>query len=351
MERRGGVREVREPLLNSRRAALLLGGSALLAACSSARGHARNVTVGMVTDFGGLGDHSFNDSANIGLQQAKRRLGVGTVVLQSRSVSDYQLNMMALANEAMAEIFCIGYDEALDLGEVARRFPAQHFSIIDGVVDAPNVTSLGFRDQEGSFLAGALAALVSRRKIIGFLGGADVPIIQTFEAGYIAGARQIDPQLEVLVKYVGSFDDIAAGKELSATLYDGHADIIYAAAGKCVLGTISQAQARSGVFVIGVDSNQDALAPGKVLTSVLKRIDVSVFRMCELAAAHKPRPRHVVLGLRENGVGLTDFAYTRAIVTPAIVAQLDRIKAAVIGGKIRVPRTRAEAAVFRSVPL
>jgi basic membrane protein A len=164
----------------------------------------RRVRVGMVTDHGGLGDHSFYDSAHAGLQAAKHRPGVGTVVLQSRSVA----------------------------GEVARRFPRQRFSIVDAVVDAPNVTSVLFREQEGSFPAGALAALTTRTKTIGFLGGADVPIMQTFAAGYAAGAREIDPSVRVLVKYVGSFDDVAAGKELAGILYAQNADVVYPPRGR-----------------------------------------------------------------------------------------------------------------------
>lgn len=305
----------------------------------------------MVTDYGGLGDHSFNDSANAGLQAAKHRLGVAAVVLQSRSVADYQLNMMALANARMAEVFAIGYDEALDLGEVARRFPQQHFSIVDAVVDAPNVTSVLFREQEGSFLAGALAALTTRTKTIGFLGGADVPIIQTFEAGYAAGAREIDPSVRVLVKYVGSFDDVPAGKELAGVLYAQRADVVYTAAGKAGLGAIDQVRNRDGAYVIGVDSDQDALVPGKILTSVLKRIDVSVFRLCALAAAHKARPPRLVLGLREGAVGLTDFHYSRKVVTAPTIARLDRIKAALVRGELIAPTTRRELASFERVAL
>jgi basic membrane protein A len=305
----------------------------------------------MVTDFGGLGDHSFNDSANAGMQEAKRRLGLATVVLQSMSISDYQVNMMALANATCDEIFCIGYDEAMDLGEVARRFPTQHFSIVDAVVDAPNVTSVLFRAQEGSFLAGALAALATRTKTIGFLGGADVPIIQTFEAGYAAGARQVDPDVKVMVKYVGSFDDVAAGKELTGLLFDERADIVYTAAGKAGLGAMQQLAGRQNAYVIGVDSDQDAIVPGKILTSVLKRVDVSVFRLCQLAAAHAPRPSRLVLGLRDGAVGLTDFRYTRAIVTPAIIARIDRIKAAIIAGAIVAPSTRGQLAAYTQVRL
>jgi basic membrane protein A len=344
--RGGRVRTVREPILITRRRALGVVASAALSACGHARADENGVKVGMVTDYGGLGDHSFNDSANAGLQAAKRQLGVATVVLQSRSVSDYQLNMMALANERFNEIFCGGYDEAMDLGEVAKRFSRQHFSIIDAVVDLPNVTSVLFREQEGSFLAGALAALTTRTKTIGFLGGADVPIIQTFEVGYTAGAREIDPGVKVIVKYVGSFDDVAAGKELAGVLFGSRADIVYTAAGKAGLGAIQQLHGRDDAYVIGVDSDQDAIVPGKILTSVLKRIDVSVFALCKLAVEHKPRPRRLVLGLREGAVGLTDFRYTRSVVTAATIARLDAIKAAIIRGEIVAPSTRAQLASF-----
>jgi basic membrane protein A len=351
MERRGGVREIREPLLITRSAALMLAAGAALGACSPARGRSREIRIGLVTDFGGLGDRSFNDSANAGLVKARQRLGVSTVVLQSRSVSDYQLNMMALANERADEIFCIGYDQAMDLSEVAERFPRQHFSIIDGVVSAPNVTSVGFREEEGSFLAGALAALTTTTRTIGFLGGADVPIIQKFEAGYTAGARQIDPRVAVLVKYIGSFDDVPAGKELAGTLFEARADIVYTAAGKAGLGGIEQVRAREHAYVIGVDSDQDALVPGKILTSVLKRVDVSVFRLSVIAATRKPRPRRVVLGLREGGMSLTDFAYTRELVTARTRATLARLQAAIIDGRIAVPTTRTSLAAFTPMPV
>jgi basic membrane protein A len=324
--------------------------AALVAGCSRAprRGGTR---VGLVSDFGGIGDHSFNDSAYAGLMLAKRRLGVSPVVLQSRSVADYQPNFMALANERIDEIFAIGYDEALDLGSVAGLFPHQHFSIVDAEVDAPNVTSVRFREQEGSFLAGALAALTTRTKTIGFLGGADVPIIQAFEAGYCAGAREIDPAVRVLVKYVGSFDDVAAGKELTGLMFGAHADIVYTAAGKAGLGAIGELHGRDGVYVIGVDSDQDALVPGKILTSVLKRIDVSVFELCAMAAAHRPRPPKLVLGLREGAVGLTDFRYTRRIVGAATIERLDRITAAIVRGELVAPTTREALASFRRVAL
>ncbi len=294
----------------------------------------------MVADLGGLGDHSYNDSAWAGMLEARERLGAKIAILQSRTSANYQPSMMVFAANGYDETFCIGYDEAYDLSEVASRFPASHFAIIDAVVDLPNVTSVTFRSNEGSFLAGALAAMVSRTHTIGFLGGIDIPIIQQFEVGFTAGARSIDPSVTVLVKYVGDFDDVPGGSELTSLLFAQHADIVFAAAGKAGLGTMQQVRGRSGVYAIGVDSNQDALAPGKVLTSVLKRIDVSVFRIAQLAVARAPRPHVLSLGVRDDGVGLTDFAYTRSVVTPKMIAMLARLKAEIVSGAIVVPTKR-----------
>ncbi|HZW52544.1 MAG TPA: BMP family ABC transporter substrate-binding protein [Candidatus Elarobacter sp.] len=325
--------------------------SMCVSGCAARQGAAGTVRIGMVTDVGGLGDRSFNDSAYAGLVRAKNDLHVGTTVLQSRSAADYQINMTVLANKEYDEIFAIGFLMARDVTEVAERYPQRHFSIIDAVVDAPNVTSVTFKEEEGSFLAGALAAMTTKTKTIAFLGGIDIPLLRKFEAGYAAGAREIDPSVKVLVKYVGSFEDVASGKELAGVQFGQGADIIYVAAGKAGLGAIDQVKNRDGAFVIGVDSDQDAIAPGKILTSMVKRVDIGVFRVSQQAAAKKPRPAHLTLGLREGGVGLTDFKYTKSVVTPQKTAVLDKLKALLIGGTLKAPSTREELASFKRVPL
>ena len=338
-----------------RRAAFLA--LAVVCCCATVTGCARNqaasgtVRIGMVTDTGGLGDRSFNDSAYAGLVRAKRDLHVDTTVLQSRSAADYQINMTVLANKRYDEIFAIGFLMAKDVQEVAERYTKRHFSIIDAVVDMPNVTSVTFKEEEGSFLAGALAAMTTKTKTIAFLGGIDIPLLRKFEAGFAAGAREIDPNVKVLVKYVGSFDDVASGKELAGVQFDQGADIIYVAAGKAGLGAIDQAKRRSGVFIIGVDSNQDGMAPGKILTSMIKRVDTGVFRVCQEAVAHRVRSAHLVLGLKEGGVGLTDFHYTRSVVTPAKIAVLARLRGAIVSGSIVVPSTREGLASYTRLPL
>jgi len=318
---------------------------------SSSSGSASSVKVGMVTDIGGLGDRSFNDGAYRGLLACKKSVGAHVQVLQSKSAADYQPNLTVFATENFDETFAIGFLMNRDLDEVAKRFPDKHFAIIDAVVDEPNVESVTFKEEDGSFLAGALAALVSKTRTIAFLGGVDIPLLRKFEAGYTAGAREIDPKVKVLVKYVGSFEDVASGKELADVLYSQGADIIFSAAGKSGLGPFEVAKDRPNSYVIGVDSDQDALLPGKVLTSMVKHVDNAVERVCEDAAAHRPLSGHLVLGLRQNGVGLTDFQYTRTLIGAANIARVDRIRQAIVAGKITPPSTREELAKFKPVPI
>lgn len=306
---------------------------------------------GLVTDVGGLGDQSFNDSAYRGLLEAGRLFHARVQVLQSRSAPDYQPNLSVFASEGFDEIVAVGFLMASDLAEVAARAPDRHFAIVDAVVDRPNVASVTFKEEDGSFLAGALAALASKTRTIAFLGGIDIPLLRKFESGYAAGAREIDPHVNVLVKYVGSFDDVSSGKELADVLFDQHADVVFTAAGKAGLGAFDAVKARDGDYVIGVDSDQDALVPGKVLTSMIKHVDVAVVRVCGAAAAHRPMSGHLELGLRDGAIGLTDFRYTRAIVDARIRRRLARIRAAIVAGTIRPPSTREELARFKPIPL
>jgi basic membrane protein A len=337
------------------RRAFVLGSTALLGAvaagCSHPKGIAQggNVRLAMVTDTGGLGDQSFNDGAYRGLTDAKTQLHADIAVLQSRSASDYQPNLTVLANKEYDEIFAVGFLMARDVDEVASRFPHRNFAIIDAVVDEPNVASLTFREQEGSFLAGVAAAMVTKTKTIAFIGGIDIPLLRKFETGFAAGAKQIDPTITVLVKYVGSFDDPAAGKELATVLLDQRADIIYIAAGKAGIGAISQIKDRPGTYAIGVDVDQDGLAPGKILTSMVKRVDVGVLTLARIAAKGKVPTGHIELGLKDGAIGLTSFKYTRHVLTAAQFHELDVLRTAVIDGKIVPPYTRDALAAYAPV--
>jgi basic membrane protein A len=335
-------------------AVLMLGSAAaLLTACSHPKTIAEGgpARIGMVTDVGGLGDRSFNDSAYAGLKAAKEQMGAEIAVLQSRSAADYQPNLTVLANKEYDMIFAIGFLMGHDVDEVASRFPKRHFAIIDAVVDQPNVASVTFKEEDGSFLAGAAAAMASKTHKIAFLGGIDIPLLRKFEAGYTAGAREIDPTIQVAAKYVGSFDDPAGGKEISGVLFNDGADVIFVAAGKAGIGAIDQVKSRPNCYIIGVDADQDALAPGKILTSMVKRVDLGVLTVSRETEAQKPPSGHVILGLKENGVGLTDFKYTRDVMTPARRKKLDEIRQMIVDGKIVPPSTREELASFKPIPL
>ncbi|MGH7729478.1 MAG: BMP family lipoprotein, partial [Vulcanimicrobiaceae bacterium] len=319
-----------------------------LAACGrgASSGPAR-LTLGMVTDVGGLGDKSFNDSAYRGLLRARAQLGAQIQVLESKSAADYQPNLSFLAEQRYDEIYAIGFLMSKDLAQVAEQHPSDHFAIVDAVVDEPNVTSITFREQESSFLAGALAAMVTKTHTIGFLGGVDLPLLRKFEAGYIAGAREIDPHVATVVKWVGSFEDVASGKELASVEYDAGVDVLFVAAGKSGLGALDETRARPGVYAIGVDSDQDGLVPGRVLTSVVKRVDVAVYRVAEDARERRWPTGRLEFGLRDHGVGLTDFRYTRTLIGAAHLARLARLRAAIVAGTIVPPQTLAQLAAFR----
>jgi basic membrane protein A len=333
------------------RALALVSFFALTACGGAATSGAHPLSLGMVTDTGGLGDKSFNDSAYAGLQRAKADLGATIEVQQSKSAADYQPNLTVLADGDYDEIFAVGYLMNDDLTAVAKNYPNKHFAIIDAVNSQPNVASVTFREQDGSFLAGALAAMMTKTKTIAFLGGVDSPLLRKFEAGYAAGAREIDPSVKVLVKYVGSFEDVASGKELAGVAYDAGADIIYIAAGKSGLGAIDETRARSGVYAIGVDSDQDGLAPGKILTSMVKHVDVAVYTVAQAVHAGKIPSGAVELGLKDNGVGLTAFKYTMNAIGTTRLARLGALRAAIVAGKIVPPKTREELASFQPVKL
>lgn len=321
-----------------------------LSGCVRSHPHPRpgQLTLAMVTDVGGLGDKSFNDSAYRGLVHSQSALGAYIKVLQSKSAADYQPNLTVLSEARFQMIYAIGFLMSDDLGQVAAQFPQQQYAIIDAVVPDPNVVSVTFKEEDGSFLAGAIAAMVSKTHHIAFIGGMDIPLIRKFEAGYIAGAHEVDPSTRVDVKYAGSFDDVPSGKELANLLFNNGADIIYTAAGKVGLGAIDAARARPpGYYIIGVDNNQDAMAPGKILTSMVKHVDIAVFDIAKGIQDRRPLHGHVILGLKEGGISLTDFKYTRDVVTNADLARLKRLQQAIISGRIIVPSTREALATWK----
>ena len=226
------------------------------------------------------------------------------------------------------------------LETVARQYPSKKFTLIDTTSDLPNVQSVVFREQEGSFLVGVLAALASKSHKLGFVGGMDIPLIRRFAAGYAAGARYADPAVQILVNMTGTtpaaWQDPARGAELARSQFDRGADIVYAAAGSNGLGVL-QAAADAKKLAIGVDSNQDDLHPGTMLTSMVKRVDLAVYQAFRSAKAGTWQAGIRSLGVAEDGVGYTLDQYNETLVTPGMRAKADAARAEIIAGKIAVP--------------
>jgi basic membrane protein A len=319
-----------------------------------------DIQVGMAFDIGGLGDKSFNDSANAGLQQAIADGLVcedNVVTNEANSTgSDRDQNLQALADAGFNLVIGVGFAFSPGVNTIAPDYPDTSFMIVDGYAtcgtacgltndaeEIPNVVDYTFKEQEGSFLVGAAAVLKCQCKTIGFLGGQTGPLIEKFQAGYEAGAAQIDPEVEVLVEYIGddttAFNDPVKGEQLSTAMYDDGAEIIYHAAGASGAGLFNAA-VEAQKFAIGVDSDQYLTASPEqqplILTSMLKRVDVSVFNAIEAVGAGTLGGSQV-FGMAEDGV---DYATSNPEeLTADITEQLDEFKQQIIDGTIVVPET------------
>jgi basic membrane protein A len=305
----------------------------------------------MVTDVGGLGDQSFNDSAHAGLMRAQKELGVKTETLESAAPTDYVDNLTQLADSGFNPVYAVGFLQTDAVNEVAPQYPQTNFAIIDSVVKPKNAASIVFREQEGSYLAGVVAGLMTQEKTeytnpddktVGFLGGQESDLIAKFQAGYEAGVESVCPDCEVLVQYAGStpeaFNDPARGKEISLRQIDQGADIIYHASGATGAGLFDAAKEQK-IFAIGVDADQAKLFPeAPILTSVVKRVDNAVFQTIQQAQKNKfPAGQVVDFGLSNNGISLAPFHRFDDLVPQKVKDEVDKAKQGIIDGKIEVP--------------
>ena len=296
-------------------------------------------TVGLVLSVGGLGDKSFNDSAYEGLTRAARELGIEPVYGQPEQMSEDEKYLRQYAEQGMDLIIGVGFLMKDALDKVSGQFPETRFAIIDAVVEAPNVASLIFREHEGSFLVGAIAGLVTETDKVGFVGGMDIPLIHKFEVGYREGVKYVNPDCDVLVAYAGSgpeaFHDPVKGKSLALSQFDRGADVIFQAAGSTGNGVIDAAQER-GLFAIGVDANQNYMAPGHVLTSMVKRVDVAVFSIIEDVVQGTFEGGIHVYGLEADGVGYALDEHNERLIPDRVIREVERIKQGIIAGTIPV---------------
>jgi len=314
---------------------------------ASASAPRSDVKVGLAYDVGGRGDRSFNDSAAAGLDKAVRQLGVSKQELSpNASGSDRGDNLRKLAEGGFNPIIAVGFSYADSLKDIAPDFPDTTFFIIDdSSVTAPNVKSLVFAEEQGSFLVGAAAALKSTTGNVGFIGGVQTPLLEKFEAGYVAGAKQINPDIEVQTAYLSQppdfsgFGDPATGQETANGMYDAGADIIYAAAGGSGVGVFQSAKAK-GKLGIGVDSDQyesigDPELQPVILTSMLKRVDVAVSDSLEKFSKDEDIDAVTSYDLSNDGV---TYATSGGFVDD-ISDQLNELQQMIIDGEITVPST------------
>ena len=303
--------------------------------------------VGLVFDVGGRGDKSFNDSAYRGLVRAKQELGVNFEYIEPGEGSDRASALRLMANGDSRVIFGIGFLFTDDITQTAKEFPDKKFACVDYTVTDPdsipaNLVALKFREEEGSFLVGAVAALKSKTGKIGFVGGMKIPLIKKFEAGYIAGATYVRPDVKVFVSYAGvtdnAFKNPSKGKELALTQYSKGADVIFHASGSTGLGVFEAAREMSKL-AIGVDSDQYAEAPGYILTSMIKDVDVAVVETIRSAMNGTFRGGVETLGLKEGGISYVYDDNNKALIGEDIHARVETLKQKIVSGEIVVPST------------
>jgi len=315
--------------------------------------------VGMVFDTGGIGDQSFNWMAWQGLQRAEKELGVAPTKAESQQQADYTSNLERMAERGCKVVFAVGFALEDAVKDVAPRYPDTYFALIDA--DGPqaaNVCGLRFREEEGSYLVGALAGGMTKSKTLGFVGGMEIPLIKKFEAGYRAGAQTTQPQVQVHAKYTNNWEKVDTGRELALALYNQGADVVYHAAGRCGLGVIEAAKSKGpGFWAIGTDADQDHLGtknpqqpapPSRVLTSMMKRVDNVVFAVCQDVKEGKFQSGARVFGVKEEGVGLTPLTYTRNDVPEALRSRVEALRRQIADGKLKPPASMEELRTWKA---
>ncbi|MBO0959088.1 BMP family protein [Neobacillus sp. MM2021_6] len=347
---------------------LVLAAGTLLGACGKSDDTSKEETtkggdkekafsVAMVTDVGGVDDKSFNQSAWEGLQAFGKDNDLtkgkgGFDYLQSKSDADYSTNLNKLAREDFDLVFGIGFLMQAAVEEIAKQQKDSNFAIIDAEVKQPNVASVLFKEQEAAFLAGVAAALQTKSNHIGFIGGMEIPVIERFETGFLAGVKAAKPEAKVDVQYSGAFDKAELGQSIASKMYSSGADVVFHAAGGTGVGLFKEANdlkkkdPSREIWAIGVDSDQANMGPDIVLTSALKRVDNAVKDLSKKAMdGNFPGGEVALYGLHEDGVGLAPInakADQKDAIDTAVKEWIEKIKS----GSVKVPGTRDELKTF-----
>ncbi|WP_394706322.1 BMP family protein [Breoghania sp.] len=313
--------------------------AAMVSGAATLSATAADKTPAVVYDLGGKFDKSFNESAYTGAEKYKADTGVAYRDFEIQNDSQREQGLRNFARRGMTPIVGIGFSYEQAINKVATEFPDTEFAIVDSVVDLPNVRSILFKEHEGSYLVGVLAAMASKTGKVGFVGGMDIPLIRKFACGYLQGAKSVGDNIEVIQNMTGTtgaaWNDPVKGGELAKAQFDQGVDVVYHAAGGTGIGVL-QAAADAGKLGIGVDSNQNALHPGSVLTSMVKSVDVAVYKAFEDSAKGNWTSGVQALGLAEGGV---DWAYddnNKDLITEEMKAAVEKAKQDIISGKIEV---------------
>ncbi len=316
---------------------LALAGAA--AALGVATAWAAEIKPAVVFDMGGKFDKSFNEGVYNGVEKFRTETGIAYGEFEVTVQAQREQALRNFARRGFDPIIAVGFEQEKPLRVVASEFPDTRFSIIDAVVDLPNVQSLVFKEHEGSFLVGVLAAMASKSGKVGFVGGMDIPLIRAFACGYAQGVKHVNAAAGVYQNMTGTtpaaWNDPVKGGELARSQFDRGADVVYAAAGGTGLGVL-QTAADLGKLSIGVDSNQNHLYPGSVLTSMLKRVDVASYNVYKSALDGTWTADVQVLGLAEDGVGWALDENNASLITDEMKTKVEQVRQDIVSGKIAV---------------
>ncbi len=323
--------------------------TSLLTGCTtrdiSAEKGEKRTKVGIVFDIGGKDDRSFNAAANVGMLRAKKDLPIVLRDVEPGDPTSIEPAMRAFAQYGYNLITGVGFAQEPVIKLVAKDYPQLHFVLIDSFVDLPNVASLLFKEHEGSFLVGMIAAYKNQTGTIGFIGGMDIPLIHKFATGYEEGARYVNPKIRVLKNYVGitdtAWNNPGKGRELANSQYEQGADVIFQAAGNSGLGVFDAAESYKK-FAIGVDSNQNWIKPGFVLTSMLKRIENAVYNTVKEEVEGNFKGGKHVYGLDNDGIGYALDEHNKHLIPDSVIEKVEQARRDIIAGKIKVTDAMAQ---------
>ncbi|WP_035321991.1 BMP family lipoprotein [Peribacillus kribbensis] len=294
----------------------------------------KHIKIGIMLSDAGLGDQSFSDAGFEGLEKARDELGISFDYREIKDTKTYETGIEELVKEGNDLVIGLGFSMQEAIDKVAKKYPDENFLVIDTVSKLPNVSSVTFKEEEGSYLIGLIAGMETKSGVVGFVGGMDVPLIHKFENGFKEGVTAVNPKAKILSTYAGSFDDDVLGKKIAGDMIKKKADYLYPAAGFTGIGVLKQAQ-EAGVYSFGVDSDQFFLAEKSVVSSMMKRVDVAIYNVAEeLVKNGKLSQKDRVLGVKEHGV---DIAPIRVIsLTPQEQTSLDEFKNKIENGTITV---------------